>query len=147
VTAAPLICDTGAILDYLHAEAPDHEAFRRAIDRAGTRFIPGLVLAEVDYFLRHERPAMAALVEDMSRGAFTYVPPTLFLIRRAMEIDAQYRDLALGLVDSSVVALAEALRVRRIATRDVRDFGAVRLRDGRALELVIYPGRPDESRG
>ena len=137
--AAPLLCDTGALLDYLDATSPDHQAFRRAIDSASTRYVPGLVLAEVDYFLRFERKAMAALVEDITRGAFTYVPPTVPLIRRAMAIDARFPDLALGLVDASIVALAEMLGVRRVATRDVRDFAAVRLRDGRPLELVVHP--------
>ena len=141
--AAPLLCDTGALLDYVNASSPDHEAFRNAIDEARTRYVPGLVLAEVDYFLRGERKAMAALVEDMARGAFTYVPPTLALIRRAMEIDLRHRDLRLGLVDASLVALAEVLRVRRVATRDFRDFGAVKLSDGTTLELVVYPSVPD----
>jgi predicted nucleic acid-binding protein len=50
-SAPALICDTGAILDYLVKGAPDHRSFRRAIDDARTRYVPGLVLAEVDYFL------------------------------------------------------------------------------------------------
>jgi predicted nucleic acid-binding protein len=137
--APPLLCDTGALLDYVNATSPDHQAFRKAIDDATTRYVPGLVLAEVDYFLREEREAMAALVKDISRGAFTYVPPTWPLILRAMAIDAEFCDLGLGLVDASIVALAEVLRIRRIATRDVRDFGAVKLRDGKTLELVVRP--------
>ena len=141
--APPLLCDTGALLDYLNSRSPDHEAFRTAIDQATTRYVPGLVLAEVDYFLRDERRAMAALVDDLAKGAFTYVPPTLALIRRAMAIDIRHRDLELGLVDASVVALAEGLRVRRVATRDVRDFSAVKLEDGSALELAVYPRLPD----
>jgi predicted nucleic acid-binding protein len=71
-----LICDTGALLDYLVASAPDHARFRGTIDDATTRYVPGLVLVEVDYFLRDERRAMHALMEDVARGAFTYVPHT-----------------------------------------------------------------------
>jgi predicted nucleic acid-binding protein len=44
--AAAVICDTGALLDYLVASAPDHHAFRTAIDSARARYIPGLVLAD-----------------------------------------------------------------------------------------------------
>jgi len=40
---AAIICDTSALLDYLVASAPDHRAFRRAIDRARARYVPGLV--------------------------------------------------------------------------------------------------------
>lgn len=143
--APAVICDTGALLDYLVADAPDHAAFARAIDGAGTRYVPGLVLAELDYFLRSERRAMRAFMAELAAGAFTYAPPGAAMLERAMRIDEAYADLGLGLVDASVVALAEAVGVTRLATRDVRHFGAVRLRDGRAFELVVAPLRPDPS--
>jgi predicted nucleic acid-binding protein len=142
-SAAALICDTGALIDYLVKSAPDHQLFRRAIDQARTRYVPGLVLAEVDYFLRHERQAMHVFVQDLARGAFTYAPPNLGQLSRAMEVDRRFEDLGLGLVDGSVVALAESLGIRRLATRDVRHFAAVRLRDGSAFELVVHPADPD----
>ncbi len=147
MSAAAILCDTGALLDYLVATAPDHRAFRDAIDRSRTRYLPGLVLAEVDYFLRKEREAMGALIRDVSRGAFTYAAPTLAIVERAMDVDRQYADLGLGLVDASVVALAEELGVYRLATRDVRHFSAVRLRGGRRFELVVQPRRADRGGG
>jgi predicted nucleic acid-binding protein len=101
------------------------------------------VLAEVDYFLRDERRAMRVFVQDLARGAFTYAAPTVGQLSRAMEVDRRFADLGLGLVDGSIVALAESLGIRRLATRDVRHFAAVRLLDGRAFELVVPPGDPD----
>ena len=144
-SAAALICDTGALVDYLVESAPDHRRFRKAIDRARARYVPALVLAELDYFLREERRAMQIFMQDLARGAFTYAPATLDDLSRAMEIDGRYSDLGLGLVDGSVIALAEGLGIRRIATRDVRHFAAVRLRDGSSFELVIHPSDPDRS--
>jgi predicted nucleic acid-binding protein len=141
--APALLCDTGALLDYLVSTATDHRRFREAIDRSRTRYVPGLVLSEVDYFLRKQRPAMRALMRDLSRGAFTYAAPTITMLDRAMEIDREYRDLGLGLVDASIVALAEELGVYRLATRDVRHFTAVRLRGGKRFDLVVQPERPD----
>jgi len=140
---AALICDTGAIIDYLVRSASDHKRFRRAIDGARTRYVPALVLAEVDYFLRHERDAMRAFVRDLSSGAFTYAPFPLDHLTRAMDIDRRYDDLELGLVDASIVVLSEEVGVRRIATRDVRHFAVVRLRDGSAFDLVVQPTDPD----
>jgi len=58
-SAAALTCDTGALIDYLVESAPDHERFRDVIDGARTRYVPGLVLAELDYFLRDERLVIA----------------------------------------------------------------------------------------
>ena len=144
-SAAALICDTGALVDYLVESAADHRLFRNAIDQARTRYVPGLVLAEVDYFLRHERQAMHVFMQDLARGAFTYAPPTVGQLSRAMEVDRRFADLGLGLVDGSVVALAESLGIRRLATRDLRHFAAVRLRDGRPFELVVRPTHPDQS--
>jgi uncharacterized protein len=142
-SAAALICDTGALIDYLVESAPDHQRFRDVIDQARTRYVPGLVLAEVDYFLREQRAAMQVFIQDLARGAFTYAPPTVGQLSRAMEVDRRFADLGLGLVDGSVVALAESLGVRRLVTRDVRHFAAVRLRDGSAFELAVHPTVPE----
>ena len=141
-SAAALICDTGALVDYIVEGAPDHRLFRDAIDQARARYVPGLVLVEVDYFLRNERGAMQVFMQDLARGAFTYAPPTVGQLSRAMEVDRRFADLDLGLVDGSVVALAETLDIRRLATRDLRHFAAVRLRDGSAFELVVHPTNP-----
>jgi predicted nucleic acid-binding protein len=143
MTSPALICDTGALLDYVVADAPDHDAFRAAIDDARARFVPALVLAELDYFLRRERAAMRAFMADLARGAFTLAPSTPAQLARAMDIDRRFADLELGLVDASVAALAEELRVYRLATRDVRDFSALRLRGGRRFDLVVQPTRPE----
>src|SRR5262245_22675629 len=67
-SAAALICDTGALLDYLVESAPDHRRFRNAINQARTRYVPALVLAEVDYVLRNECRAMQALMQDVARA-------------------------------------------------------------------------------
>lgn len=142
-STAALICDTGALLDYLVEGAPDHRLFRGAIDRARARYVPALVLAELDCFLRNERRAMQVFMRDLATGAFTYAPPPLDELSRAMDIDRRYADLGLGLVDASIIALAEGLGIRRLATRDVRHFAAVRLRDGSAFDLVVRPTRPD----
>jgi predicted nucleic acid-binding protein len=102
-----------------------------------------LVLAELDYFLRNARLAMRAFMKDMERGAFTYAAPSADQLQRAMKVDARFHDLQLGLVDASIVVLAEELGVRRIVTRDIRHFAAVRLRDGTAFDLVVRPSGPD----
>ena len=62
-----------------------------------------------------------------------------------MEVARRSADLGLRLVDASVVALAESLGIRRLATRDVRHVAAVRLRDGRAFDLVVHPSDPEKS--
>ena len=146
MSSAAVLCDAGALLDFVVASAVDHHAFRAAINEARTRYVPALVLAEVDYFLREERDAMKLLIDDVLKGAFTLVPATLVQLSRAMEIDRRFAALGLGLVDASVVAAAEELGVTRVLTRDVRHFGAVTLRNGRKLERVVIPSSPEQPR-
>ncbi len=140
--APALLCDTGALLDLLSTASPDHGAYREAIEAACTRYVPALVLAEVDHFLRRRRDLMGELLADLEHGAFTLAPVDTDLLRRARVIDQRYARLGLGLVDATIVALAERLGITRIATRDVRHFDAVTLRDGRRFDLVVRPTRP-----
>ena len=66
-------------------------------------------------------------------------------VHAAWKVDRRLADLSLGLVDLSVVVLAESLGIRRLAIRDVHHFAAVRLRDGRGFHLVVHPSDPDKS--
>jgi hypothetical protein len=56
--------------------------------------------------------------------------------RRARELVERYSDLELGFVDAAVVALAERLGERAIATLDRRRFGVIRPRHVERLELL-----------
>jgi len=102
--------------------------------------VPGLVLAEVDYFLRDNRPVMRKLVAEIFDSAtrYEFELPLPSDIVRALELDARFNKLNLGLVDGTIIAVAERRRVYRVLTTDRRDFGAVRLgpRLARALELL-----------
>jgi predicted nucleic acid-binding protein len=56
---------------------------------------------------------------------------------RIAELVARYHDLPLGTVDASVVAAAERLGVKAIATTDRRHFGVVR--PARAERFELWP--------
>ncbi len=90
MTSPAILCDTGALLDYLAAGSPDHDAFREAIDGAGARFVPALVLAELDHFLSRHRDVMHGFLSDVDRGTFTLVGLDGPLLRRAAAIDRRY---------------------------------------------------------
>lgn len=53
---------------------------------------------------------------------------------RVQELNTRYAQLDLGFVDAAVVAIAEAMQVRRIATTDRRDFDPLAAELG--LELL-----------
>ena len=117
--------------------SPDYEA---VLIPASLVIVPGLVLAEVDYFLRENRAAMRKLVAEVfdARTRYEYELPLAPDIVRALEFDAKLKNLHVGLVDGTVAAVAERRQVYRVLTTDRRDFGAIRIgpRFTRALELL-----------
>jgi len=129
----PLLLDTGGWLKALAGEAPWSEA----LEEAGELVVPGLVLAEVDYHLRRQRSAMHRLLGDIQSGAYRVEWPTTSDLERARSLDSKFKKLDLGLVDASIVALAERLEIHRILTID-SDFAAVRfgVRSQQAFELA-----------
>lgn len=139
----PLVADTGGLLRALartpegEASFPQYEAALRAASRV---IVPGLVLAEVDYFLREDRRAMRRLVAEIFDPGtrYEYELPLPSDLARALVVDAKFKNLEMGLVDGTVVAVAERRQAYRILTTDRRDFGAVRVgpRFDRALDLV-----------
>ncbi|MBI1816895.1 MAG: hypothetical protein HYR72_18095 [Deltaproteobacteria bacterium] len=103
--------------------------------------VPALVLAEVDYFLRAERVAMRKLIAELFDPATTYEfeLATPRDIVRALELDAKFRELSIGLVDGVVAAVAERRRIFRILTTDRRDFGVLRVGERLDKSFVLVP--------
>ena len=135
--------DTGGLLRALAGTRrgrPSFPEYEKVLTSASLVIVPGLVLAEVDYFLRDNRAAMRRLVAEIfdPRTRYEYELPLPSDIVRALELDAKFGGLNLGLVDGTVAAVAERRRVYRILTTDRRDFGAIRLgvRLTQPLELL-----------
>jgi predicted nucleic acid-binding protein len=139
----PVIADTGGLLRAL-ARTPEGRAsfpeYQNVLTSASAVIVPGLVLAEVDYFLRGERNVMRKLIAEIFDPAtrYEYEIPLPSDIARALELDARFEDLGLGLVDGTVAAIAERRQLYRVLTTDRRDFSAIRVgpRLTRALELL-----------
>lgn len=139
----PIVADTGGLLRALACTAegkPTFPEYEHVLTVASLIIVPALVLAEVDYFLRENRPAMRKLVAEIFDPGtrYEYELPLPSDIVRALELDARFKALRLGLIDGTVIAVAERRRVYRVLTTDRRDFGAIRVgpRPGRALELL-----------
>lgn len=138
-----VIADTGGLLRAL-ARTPEGKAsfpeYQKILISASAVIVPGLVLAEVDYFLRGERRVMRKLIAEIFDPAtrYEYELPLPSDIARALDLDAKFGGLELGLVDGTVAAVAERRQVYRILTTDRRDFSAIRVgpRLVRTLELL-----------
>lgn len=125
-----IVADTSAVLALIDRGARDHAAIRDAYEkRPGEWILPWAILPELDYIVaaRLGADVAAALRRDLAGGSFMIEWGSLADLRRAEELNATYRSLGLGLVDGVVMAVAERLHARAIATVDLRDFGAVSL--------------------
>lgn len=137
-----LILDTGPLLAAIDAADPNHGACAALLqDATEDLVVPALVLAELDYWCGRRLGAGAWLtfLDDVIAGAFRIECPTTSDLERCRGLQDQYADLSLGVVDASVIALAERIGERRIATLDHRHFGVVRPAHTAAFELWPAP--------
>jgi uncharacterized protein len=134
-----LVLDTGPLLAALDAADPDHDRCVRLLNEAGEDLVvPTLVLAELDYWC-HERlgaGAWISFLEDLLAGAYRLEAATLVDLTRCHEIQAQYDDQQIGVVDASVLALVERLGEPKLATLDHRHFSMLRPMHVEALRLL-----------
>ncbi|MEV6409877.1 PIN domain-containing protein [Kribbella sp. NPDC051718] len=77
-----------------------------------------------------------AFVRSLAADDFVIAPVTSSGLERAADLVGQYADLPLGFVDASVVALAEQLELREIATLDRRHFSVIRPQHINAFALL-----------
>ncbi len=105
-----------------------HAGLKRLFDKTGDAWVlPWAILPEVDYLLSAhvgERSSLAFL-GDLAEGLFTVEWGDEGDLVRALELCKRHKALAPGLVDATVVAVAERLEAKAIVTLDLRDFSAM----------------------
>lgn len=124
-----LVCDTGPLLAALDRDDPDHARCLALIENCTEDLVvPTLVLSELDYWCRKIglEDAWLTFLDDADSGAWRIEHPTAADLRRARELQAAYHDMAIGVVDATVMALVERLREPKLATLDERHFRALR---------------------
>jgi predicted nucleic acid-binding protein len=134
-----LVLDTGPILALLDAGDAAHASSVAMVEEVDEDLVlPVCVLVEVDYWAHKllGQETLEVFVEDVAAGAYRLEPLTVEDLERAAELDRQYRQLDLGLVDASVIALCERLGEPKVATLDRRDFSVVRPRHCDHLRLL-----------
>ena len=134
-----IIVDTGPLVAIADADDRDHERCLEALAQASRPLIvPAKVLAEVCYLLERElgSHAEAAFLRSFAAGSLTLSTVTVDDLDRMAVLVETYRDLPLGAVDDSVVAIAERLGITEIATLDRRHFTVVRPRHVDAFTLL-----------
>ena len=132
-----LLVDTGVLYALADVDDAWHERARDYMKRAReVLLVPITVTVEVAYLLREHlsKRAEQAFVASLAKGEVGVETLTAEDWKRCAALMSVYSEI--GFVDASVVAVAERLRLRRIATTDRRHFGQLRPRHVEAFELV-----------
>jgi predicted nucleic acid-binding protein len=136
-----IIVDTGPLAAAVLHNDEDHRAcvdlFTSAHLSGEQLVVPSFVVPEACYLIQREAGPKIEVdfVRSLAAGDFTVAERDLAL-ERIGELMEKYADLPLGLADASVVAMAEELGAREIATLDRRDFSVVRPRHTSSFHLL-----------
>ncbi len=138
----PVIVDTSALLAFFDASEPDHEAVSEVLAAADALVVSPYVVAELDYLVatRHGVDDELAVLDELAGGAWDLAAFDEEGLRRARGIIASYRDQEIGVVDASIVVLAERYRTRTIASLDRRHFDVLRSLVGGYFEVLPRVG-------
>ena len=126
-----IVVDTGAMLALLDRSEDNHRAMKGIFEEDPEQWVvPAAILPEVDYLVAEHLGAKAqsVLLADLADGVFRVEWGRDDDLGAARRICTRYRSLRLGLVDAVVIATAERLGAKAIATLDLRHFGAVSIK-------------------
>ena len=124
-----LIVDAGPLYATVDVKDRHHAACRELLEsHRGPLVVPTLVVSEVEYMIatRLGTAPEVLFLAELASGDWL----------RIAELVGAYRDLPLGTVDASVVATAERLGERSVATLDRRHFTVVRPAHTPAFDLL-----------
>jgi predicted nucleic acid-binding protein len=124
-----ILVDTNVLVAAARTADTNHDAAARLLETLDQPLlVPPTVLAEVCYLLNEwGGPAVEArFLRDVRPGGLQLAELTTADVARMADLVERYADLRLGGTDASLVAIAERLRIDRIAIFDRRHFTVVR---------------------
>jgi predicted nucleic acid-binding protein len=134
-----IIVDTGVIFAVADSSDADHDACEELLASfAGELVVPTPVIVETSWLIesRLGTGAEARFLRAVTSGELHRHDLGDADWERVLALVEAYADLGLGLVDASVVAVAEHLGASAVATLNHRDFSVVRPRHLKAFELL-----------
>lgn len=133
-----LLVDTNILVAAADTSTPEHAACAGVLDGHAELLVPTPVAVETAWMIesRLGAEAEASFVAAVAASEIEVVDLTAADWLRCRDLIVQYADLRLGLVDASVVAVAERLKITTIATLNRRDFAVVRPAHCDVLTLI-----------
>ena len=133
-----ILLDPSAVLAAADAADLNHQAAVAWFERVDEPLLLGaLGLGELDLLLQRElgSDATRAVVQSIVAGSIRLVPPTTDDQARAAELMTEAAEHRPRLADALLVATAERLSIRRVASFDRRPLAVFRPRHSRTLDF------------
>lgn len=131
------VVDAGPLYAVTDTDDQDHVRCREVLERGDLGLvIPALVITEVTYLVGKRMGAAAEAAFLRGLEGLDVAPPEGDDWQRMAHLVRRYRDVPLGGVDASVIALAERLGTDLVVTLDRRHFHAVKPRHAARLRLL-----------
>jgi len=133
-----ILLDPSAVVAAADAADLNHRAAVAWFERVDEPLLLGaLGLAELDLLLQRELgvDATHAVLDSVIAGSIRIVPPTPEDLARAADLMAEAAEHRPRLADALLVATAERLSIRRVASFDRRPLAVFRPRHSRALDF------------
>jgi hypothetical protein len=137
--AVAIIADTGPLYSLADKKDPYHRIVASYVASVEeTIIVPSQIMPEVCYLLLESIGTEAELsfLRALTNRELAVEHFTEEDSARAVEILEKYRDAEFGVVDATVMAMAERLKIKTILTLDRRDFSLFRPRHCDAFTLV-----------
>ena len=134
-----IVADTGPLYALADADDQYHESVKTFLARnRETIIVPGPVVVEVCYLILEHLGATAeiAFLQSLANRELLLEQPTARDLERCIQILRQYHDSQFGMVDATVMAMAERMRIGTVLTLDHRHYSTYRPNHIDAFTLV-----------
>ncbi|MCX5965446.1 MAG: PIN domain-containing protein [Cyanobacteria bacterium] len=131
------LADTSGIIALLDRSDRHHQSVVQVFKQYSL-IVPSTTLPEIDYLASKYlgEPSARAFFKDLTDGYYTYQTVEIQDIQYALQIMNQYQGVPLGIVDASIIAIAEHYQISRILTLDRRHFSLIQPKRIPYLELL-----------
>jgi uncharacterized protein len=133
-----ILVDTGIIFALADKSDAWHKKSLGFINAFNGKVIaPSTIIPEACYLLNRYLGLSAEMtfIESLVRHELLVETVTIEDLGRSLKIMKIYSNLNIGLVDASIIALAERLNISKILTTDRRHFSIIRGEKGSHFEL------------
>lgn len=131
------LIDTGPMVALFDASDQYHQKSVGFIKSYTGKLISSIAsVTEAVYLLDFDKNAQIALLTWIGRGAIALQDISRSDVERVVDLFTKYRDLPMDFADGCLVAIAERLGIRDVATLD-SDFTVYRLHRNKKFNILI----------